>query len=141
MTWQPIETAPKDGTEVLVFTELGATASFYSEPWWRDALGGRELIGHFAPTHWMPIPERPKTKSGNDSVLRKSQMQAAQIEVTEEEAFMLLLAVETMDADEMINALGYSKADVETLARVKSKIEKAWFEEFEKTMTEEELAR
>lgn len=59
--WQPIETAPKDGTRVLVNSH------------WMDATGKRlgVEIAHWReegywqclerqPTHWMPLPDPPK---------------------------------------------------------------------------------
>lgn len=59
--WQPIETAPKDGTVVLLYW-----------PYWRD----RAVLGYFIdywqsnvaissgpePTHWMPLPAAPTTQ-------------------------------------------------------------------------------
>lgn len=59
--WQPIETAPKDGTKFLAFTPAtkDATAfihiySFHSE----YGLIPRSIL--IEPTHWMPLPEFPK---------------------------------------------------------------------------------
>jgi len=68
MTWQPIETAPKDGSDVLVCSTqcVGrfAVASWDGEEWrdmgdigWAGMDGGGNQ-----PTHWMPIPPAPITK-------------------------------------------------------------------------------
>ena len=86
--WQPIETAPKDGTEVLVFYDFGSVSivhiawyrskeewevagrylSFDSleewEGWWsytRSCISQEKLERFRAPTHWMPY-EAPVTK-------------------------------------------------------------------------------
>lgn len=63
--WQPIETAPRDSTEVLVLVgrkiiRLG----WYFKPssrteGWRDENGNR-----INPTHWMPLPPPPVSTGG-----------------------------------------------------------------------------
>ena len=73
MEWQLIETAPKDGTAVLVFppTWGGISASIAAweedvyakkpRPYWKrfDALGRASLSRDKPPTHWMPLPPHP----------------------------------------------------------------------------------
>jgi hypothetical protein len=85
--WMPIESAPKDGTEVLVFrldcrcTAIAHVAFYRSEEewgdhllhdweskeeyvgWWsyvRNSISQEKLDGVYAPTHWMPLPGDPK---------------------------------------------------------------------------------
>jgi hypothetical protein len=69
MNWQPIETAPKDGTSVLLADNDEIQICQWSE---RNVFGVREwCYGHCegeynsrytfdCPTHWMPLPEPPK---------------------------------------------------------------------------------
>jgi hypothetical protein len=77
--WQPIETAPKDGTRIWIFTPGYTQENGYRhEPfmltaWWDENEGedgalvaplsdGFEVAVtyHFAsPTHWMPLPPPP----------------------------------------------------------------------------------
>ncbi|MCD1644148.1 DUF551 domain-containing protein [Aurantimonas coralicida] len=58
--WRSIETAPNDGTEVLLWD--GACALCY----WDNSLGWLEnsrdsmVSGEF--THWMPLPTPPQTE-------------------------------------------------------------------------------
>ena len=70
MQWQPIDTAPKDGTLILVYPGLwtGKTCSIarfngdeYSNkprPYWSrdDAYGRINVSRDKPPTHWMPLP-------------------------------------------------------------------------------------
>lgn len=64
MNWQPIETAPRDGTRVLAWVKghLVMIADFRKwgfnrESSWVSITGG-EI--HPQPTHWMPLPATPK---------------------------------------------------------------------------------
>ncbi|WP_294138285.1 hypothetical protein [Sphingomonas sp.] len=60
--WQPIGTAPRDGTRFLAFGMLhGAndiTVATYSSYYGLVTEPGRWVI---APTHWMPLPAAPVT--------------------------------------------------------------------------------
>lgn len=62
MNWQPIETAPKDGTEVLLFAGFDMGICFWREDetmtGWTWGLGKRFLN----PSHWMPLPPPPVTQ-------------------------------------------------------------------------------
>ena len=74
MTWQPIETAPRDGTRFLAyeptygvgscFWQMIVTGSYADEV---ETVRGWRLNGMMfrerdidQPTHWMPLPEPPK---------------------------------------------------------------------------------
>lgn len=68
LEWQPIETAPKDETPVLVYAESGMfvvrwlNRQNYNEGWWHidDNRYGPFAVRGPLPTHWMPLPEPPK---------------------------------------------------------------------------------
>lgn len=73
--WHPIETAPTDGTPILLYSPEGHTglgyleASRYSEHLSGNAAWSRAdervFLGGYRPrdaTHWMPLPEPPSTK-------------------------------------------------------------------------------
>jgi hypothetical protein len=63
MNWQKIETAPKDGTPILVYDKdwfdfMGHQIVVY----WLEDFGWRSGCDQCPddPTHWMPLPEPPK---------------------------------------------------------------------------------
>lgn len=71
MEWQPIETAPKDGTEVVLWTALMGEPVFHcawikgqwktwdmksSHPW-GGQMGWISLGPHENPTHWLKITD------------------------------------------------------------------------------------
>ena len=70
--WQPIDTAPKDGTAVLVYPgtwsdRSASIAKWKSEkprPYWSrdDDLGRVTLSRERQTTHWMPLPPPPQDK-------------------------------------------------------------------------------
>lgn len=83
MKWRPIETAPKDGTAVLLggrwkpFDILKggewhqqifrwgsySSANDAESEWWSDAhIGVRSDHWNVEWTHWMPLPEPPEDK-------------------------------------------------------------------------------
>lgn len=72
--WRPISTAPKDGTEILVYTWAGsryvvAYDDLYSAPW---RVRNDEGISEQAPAFWQPLPEAPNAKSeGAEPLLAK----------------------------------------------------------------------
>ena len=62
--WRPIESAPRDGTRVLLWIAVSGTApwaetaEFDGDEWWRN--DGDEICGENSPTHWQPVPPAPK---------------------------------------------------------------------------------
>lgn len=70
MEWQPIETAPKDGTPYLAVEMAGGKAIDWAVCSWHVTSKGRKWMnvlgsaGHdceptIDPTHWTPLPEPP----------------------------------------------------------------------------------
>ena len=57
MEWQPIETAPKDGTVFLAFWDKDGDTRYVCAK--RGRRGGPIGLQR-PPTHWMPLPEPPK---------------------------------------------------------------------------------
>ena len=63
--WQPIESAPKDGTRVLAFANDFIETMFWTVSVWVSSGGAwvndvnRSDTYEFNPTHWMPLPEPP----------------------------------------------------------------------------------
>jgi len=58
--WQPIETAPKDFTYVLLWDGDWHWMGIWDENGNRWEIDGHEYEENLIPTHWMPLPEPPK---------------------------------------------------------------------------------
>lgn len=60
--WQPIETAPKDGTTVLLFDEKydGVCAGKFKDGAWYANGVEKEQMYYAELTHWQPVPAYPK---------------------------------------------------------------------------------
>jgi Protein of unknown function (DUF551) len=66
MEWKPIETGPKDGSEVLVYGRGNYTVAYWDRGEWRDVgeIGWAGMYGDGnQPTHWMPLPKAPNTRT------------------------------------------------------------------------------
>lgn len=80
MKWQTIDTAPKDGTAIIVFVPK----QYYGgggrvclarwnddkyarkpRPFWSRSLSDKTGDRASPPTHWMPLPEPPDTTNLN----------------------------------------------------------------------------
>ena len=75
--WQPISTAPKDGTRILLYRpgsypwaavvagEFDLQAHYGKpRPYWthdRERMAGVQEARNKPPTHWMPLPAPPST--------------------------------------------------------------------------------
>lgn len=71
MDWQPIETAPKDGTSVLLwdgefqFTGEWMVEAIDGSHWWIATLHGQKQVAcDPQPTHWHPLPPPPTPRAG-----------------------------------------------------------------------------
>lgn len=75
MNWQPIETAPKDGSIILLYRPTAAKWAVIAPGAWNDdhyakhprpywegwlKIGSVSEYRYWTPTHWMPLPEPPK---------------------------------------------------------------------------------
>jgi hypothetical protein len=63
MKWQPIETAPKDGTRVILCAVDGnyprVAEGYYQRDGWHWSTDENWRDSEMAPTHWMPLPVPP----------------------------------------------------------------------------------
>jgi hypothetical protein len=65
--WQPIETAPKDGTFILVFSpgRIQETVAWCKDrEFWMNGFDDRPVEKI---THWMPLPQSPDTSTDRTS--------------------------------------------------------------------------
>jgi hypothetical protein len=70
--WQPIETAPTDGTKIITVEKGIFSIVFFGEDWsgrrdWcYQTPDGKIFIyvhGGFNPSHWMPLPDAPNARA------------------------------------------------------------------------------
>ena len=70
--WNPIESAPKDGSRILLFRKGHIVAGYFNgnkysktvKPYWshdNERIFGTLDARKCAPTHWMPLPTPPET--------------------------------------------------------------------------------
>lgn len=86
--WQPIETAPKDGTEIIgaFYRDYGGGSTSSYGPWtvawdgkkWRSSWDKAEVVEYMSdfgteykepdiqPTHWMPLPNPPTNEAEDE---------------------------------------------------------------------------
>jgi len=111
-TWQPIDTAPKDGTEILLRKEASMhVVEMISHGWWESHVEeqGKERWtfpayiehgwGGFTPTHWAPIPGTIASTNKSAINNRMRQMRAR---------IDLLTKLAEIDDDEIV---GYELTD------------------------------
>lgn len=69
--WQPIETAPKDGTAILGYSDSDeqqttvkwTTSKAYPSGWWELCVPGKwPEEADWSPTYWMPLETAPNAK-------------------------------------------------------------------------------
>lgn len=71
--WQTIDTAPRDGTAVIVAVEGGAVIAEWVRhrayincwAWMAKPWPGCDFLMAVDPTHWMPLTEPPLPTSGD----------------------------------------------------------------------------
>nr|WP_138918324.1 DUF551 domain-containing protein [Paracoccus sp. TRP] len=64
--WQPIETAPRDGTVFLALEDgeyYGCARSECGDCW--VGYCGQPVVYTLEPTHWMPLPAAPEAEGGS----------------------------------------------------------------------------
>jgi hypothetical protein len=61
--WLPIESAPKDGTRIIVFRPTAKLGCVVSEDYWVEGMAcwWRSFTKE-QPTHWRPLPAPPEAK-------------------------------------------------------------------------------
>jgi hypothetical protein len=58
--WQPIRTAPKDGTSILIFeAHLGPAGIVRLSRWRDDTIPSGWTGAENSPSHWLPLPLAP----------------------------------------------------------------------------------
>lgn len=65
LDWQPIKTAPKDGTEILLFEKGEIVQAFWGGAFHNAFLTVRGIGFVDKATHWAELPPSPKKKKRN----------------------------------------------------------------------------
>ncbi len=67
MEWRPIETAPRDGTVILLYDNVPVVGQWVRHrayahcwAWMMKPLPKADLLIALEPTHWMPLPTAPE---------------------------------------------------------------------------------
>lgn len=63
--WRPIDTAPKDGTWVLIYSPLISISLYPMAAFWDDGWMSVVALETFPATHWMEMPTPPELKDEN----------------------------------------------------------------------------
>jgi hypothetical protein len=63
--WQPIETAPRDGTRLWLYWPDAPRDDRQSVGWWHESIHGCWWMDHFdtereTPSHWRELPPAPE---------------------------------------------------------------------------------
>jgi hypothetical protein len=66
-TWQGIDTAPRDGTPVLVYCAPHCAVAVWESGHWYDPVYSDGLPALDHATHWMPLPEAPEQSRASDA--------------------------------------------------------------------------
>lgn len=88
--WRPIETAPKNGSAVLIWGSVNGSCGGISvamsegghrwvvlggDVWAEDRYGGSLTVSHA--THWMPLPAPPEQNSAHSRAVQPGPQNAA----------------------------------------------------------------
>jgi hypothetical protein len=58
--WQSIETAPRDGTHILLYKSGIQFVGYWENGYWVINIARLSVVASF-PTHWKPLPYDPET--------------------------------------------------------------------------------
>ena|SRR5579862_846167 len=68
--WRTMESAPRDGTEILTTNDYNATryiVSYHNNGWLITKPAGRDPNIYFHPTHWQPLPAPPAPSAADET--------------------------------------------------------------------------
>jgi hypothetical protein len=62
MDWQPISTAPRDGTHIIGLDRFGAREMWFKRDTYEGEFWMDEGDSEPDPSHWVPMPTMPEAK-------------------------------------------------------------------------------